>query len=36
MYTDYSQLSLCNYKSNDEFDIYARTEYTFEFKDAQQ
>ena len=36
MYTDPTPLSLGSYKSNDAFDIYARTEYPFETKDAQQ
>ena len=36
MYTDPTPLSLGSYKSNDAFDIYARTEYPFESKDAQQ
>ena len=36
MYTDSSQLSLGSFKSIDAFDIYARTEYQFESKDAQQ
>ena len=36
MYTDPTPLSLESYKSNDAFDIYARTEYQFESKDAQQ
>ena len=36
MYTDPTPLSFGSYKSNDAFDIYARTEYTFESKDAQQ
>ena len=36
MYTDSTPLSLGSYKSNDAFDIYARTAYPFESKDAQQ
>ena len=36
MYTDPTSLSLGGYKSNDAFDIYSRTEYPFESKDAQQ
>ena len=36
MYTDPTPLSLGSYKSNDAFDIYARTEYQFESKNAQQ
>ena len=36
MYTDPTPLSLGSYKSNDVFDIYARTEYPFESIDAQQ
>ena len=36
MYTDLTPLSLGSYKSNVAFDIYARTEYQFESKDAQQ
>ena len=36
MYTDPTPLSLGSYKSNDAFDIYARTEYPFESKNAQQ
>ena len=36
MYTDPTPLSLGSYKSNDAFDIYARTEYPFESKDTQQ
>ena len=36
MYTDSTPLSLGSYKSNDAFDIYARTEHQFESKDAQQ
>ena len=36
MYPDPTPFSLGNYKSNDAFDIYARTEYPFEPKDAQQ
>ena len=36
MYTDSTPLSLGSYKSNDAFDIYARTEYPFESKDALQ
>ena len=36
MYTDPTPLSLGSYRSNDAFDIYARTEYPFESKDAQQ
>ena len=36
MYTDHTPLSLGSYKSNDAFDIYARTEYPFESKDVQQ
>ena len=36
MYTDPTPLSLGSYKSNDAFDTYARTEYPFESKDAQQ
>ena len=36
MYTDPTALSLGSYKSNDAFDIYARTEYPFESKNAQQ
>ena len=35
MYTVPTPLSLGSYKSNDAFDIYARTEYPFESKDAQ-
>ena len=36
MYTDPILSSLGSYKSNDAFDIYARTEYPFESKNAQQ
>ena len=36
MYIDPTPLSLGSYKFNDAFDIYARTEYPFESKDAQQ
>ena len=36
MYIDPTPLSLGSYKSNDAFDIYARTEYQFESKDTQQ
>ena len=36
MYTDHTTLSLGSYKSNDAFDIYARTEYPFESKDVKQ
>ena len=36
MYTDPTPLSLGSYKSNDAFDIYARTEYPFKSKDVQQ
>ena len=36
MFTDPTPLSLGSYKSNDAFDIYARTEYPFESKNAQQ
>ena len=36
MCSDHTSLSLGNYKSNDAFDIYARTEYPFESKDVQQ
>ena len=36
MYIYPSPLSLGSYKSSDAFDIYARTEYQFESKDAQQ
>ena len=36
MYTDPTPLSLGSYRSNDAFDIYARTEYPFESKDEQQ
>ena len=36
MYTDPTPLSLGSFKFNDAFDIYARTEYPFESKDAQQ
>ena len=36
MYTHPTPLSLGSYKSNDAFDIYARTEYPFESKDAHQ
>ena len=36
MYTDITTLSLGSYKPNDAFNIYARTEYPFESKDAQQ
>ena len=35
MYTNPTSLSLGSYKSNDAFDIYARTEYAFKSKDAQ-
>ena len=36
MYTDHTPLSLGSYKSNDAFDVYARTEYPFESKDVKQ
>ena len=36
MYTEHTPLSLGSYKSNDAFDIYARTEYPFGSKDVQQ
>ena len=36
MYTDHTPLSLSSYKSNDAFDIFARTEYPFESKDVKQ
>ena len=36
MYTDLTHLSLENYKTNDDFDIYAQTEYPFESKQTQQ
>ena len=35
MYTYPTPLSLGSYKSIDAFDIYARTEYPFESKNAQ-
>ena len=36
MNTDNTPLSPGSYKSNDAFDIYARTEYPFESKDVKQ
>ena len=36
MYTDPTPLSLGGSKTNDSFDIYAQTEYSFESKQAQQ
>ena len=36
MHTDPTPLSLGNSKFNDAFDVYARTEYPFESKNAQQ